>query len=183
MASIIQQLKDKGLVSDKKISIEELFELDLNNPDDMLIFITERLLDELHRIMMAKGITRSDLAKKMGVSKQAISKSLTRKNVSIPWIIKAILVLGGMLDMNLFLPNQSIVSQVISYEQSPVIPISKRFEMLRKKMNVSVKNLAEKAAVKVHDIEEMELGKKLPDMNVIKKLARALHVPLSYLCA
>lgn len=181
MEGIIKQLKEKGLVSEKKMPLEEFFDLDLNNPDDMLFYITEQLLSDLHNLMIANNINYTELAKRMGVTRQAISKNLTRKNVTIPWIMRAILILGGMIDMNLFLPNQSTVSRVTSYEQSSVIPISKRFEMLRKKINVSVKNLAKQAQVKIREVEEIEIGEKTPDAQVIKKLARALHVPLSYL--
>lgn len=181
MEGIITHLKEKDLVDEKKMPLEEFFDLDLNDPDDMLFYITERLLSDLHSLMVAKNINYSELAKNMGVTRQAISKNLTRKNVTIPWIIRAILILGGMIDMNLFLPNQSTVSRVTSYEQSSVIPISKRFEMLRKKMNVSVENLAKIAQVKIRDIKEIEIGNKTPDAQVIKKLAGALRVPLAFL--
>lgn len=78
----------------KKISTADLLGLDLKNPSDRNYLRYERLLLELHKIMLRRGISGNQLAKRMGVSRQAIYDRFAGHNTTLEWIVRAAEALG-----------------------------------------------------------------------------------------
>lgn len=176
MANIIQQLKEKDLVSEQKVSLEEFLDLDLSDSDDFLIYVTEWLSSHLNELMVAQKLTRSDLADKMGISKQAVSNMMSQNKVSITWLLKAIMSLGGVVDMNLLLPKAPETKRENVIEKYSLFSRSSKLAYLRKKLKFSVVKLAKKAHVKEVEITNIEKLDIKPPKSVAERLAKVMNV-------
>lgn len=102
MEDVIKTIRKKGLISRKKAQLKELMEYDLSNPAECVEYLTQLLLDQLVDHMSKNKISQSSLAKKMGVTRQAVSKKFLGYNLTIPWLIKAIIAIGGQVDFHVF---------------------------------------------------------------------------------
>lgn len=106
MEDIIEKLKKKGLVQKRKSFLLDVMDYDFSNPEDCLDYLTQGLLDRLTDYMVKHGITRSDLARKLGVSRQAVSKIFTGNGSPLNWIVKAIVSLGGQVNLKTYFPEE-----------------------------------------------------------------------------
>lgn len=176
MANVIEQFKKEGLISDQKVSLEDLLDLDLSNPDDFLVYVIEWLSSHLNELMVAQKLSRSDLAVKMGITKQAVSNMMTQNRISIPWLLKAIMSLGGVVDMSLLLPKVPEPKQETVIEKISLFSRSSKLAYLRKKLNYTVEKLAKKAHVKVSEIHNIEKLDIKPPKTVAEKLAKVMNV-------
>ena len=85
---------EKLFKNKRKISVSELLGLDENDPDDLNYLRFQDLLVGLLGVMIRKRITRSQLAKRMGISRQAVAEKFSGKNTSMEWIQRACKALG-----------------------------------------------------------------------------------------
>lgn len=118
MEAVIKRMRKKGLIARKKIRLQELMEYDLSDPTECVQYLTELLLDQLAEHMTKKGITQSALSKKMGLTRQAISKKFLGQNLTIPWLIKAIVAIGGHVNFQAFFREKKASVEI----QEPIAP-------------------------------------------------------------
>lgn len=78
----------------RKATIQEVYNLNLNNPDDQILAIKLYLLDEVLHHLAQKKITRKELADCMRKTKQEITNRLNGRNLTISFLLKASLALG-----------------------------------------------------------------------------------------
>lgn len=78
----------------KKISVAELLGLDLSDPDDRNWLEFRHLLGGLFKVMVEKGISKNELARRMRISRQAVYEKFSGKNTSMEWIQRACKALG-----------------------------------------------------------------------------------------
>lgn len=84
----------KVLKENRKITVSELLGLDPNEPDDGNWLQFKDLLVGLLRVMLVKGISKNELARRMKISRQAVSEKFSGKNTSMDWIHRACDALG-----------------------------------------------------------------------------------------
>lgn len=85
---------ERLLKNKRKITVSEFLGLDEKDPEDQNFLRFQYYLGDLLRIMIKKGITQSQLAKRMGISRQAIADKFSGRNTSIAWIDRACKALG-----------------------------------------------------------------------------------------
>jgi len=78
----------------RKITVAEFLGLDLNDPEDKNWLQFRELLGGLLHIMVQKGISQNELARRMGISRQAVYEKFSGKNTSMEWIQRACRALG-----------------------------------------------------------------------------------------
>jgi DNA-binding Xre family transcriptional regulator len=90
---------EKIFKNKSRISVSEFLGLDENDPDDQNFLRFQHHLGGLLRVMIKKRISQAQLAKRMGISRQAVSDKFSGKNTSIEWIERACDALGVELRM------------------------------------------------------------------------------------
>lgn len=120
MEDIIEKLKKKGLVKKHKSFLLDVMGYDFSNPQDCVDYLVQNLLDNLSAHMVKHGITRSDLARKLHISRQAVSKIFMEKNSSITWIVKAIISLGGQVNLKTYFPEEKKTAKSRSNGEFPL---------------------------------------------------------------
>lgn len=110
MEDVIKTIRKKGLITKKKVRVKELMEYDLSNPAEGVEYLTQLLLDQLVDHMVKKEITQSSLAKHLGLTRQAVSKKFLGQNLTIPWLIKAIIAIGGRVNLKAFFEEKRDLS-------------------------------------------------------------------------
>lgn len=93
MRKVIERLKKKGRVIQEE-PLHKVLDLDLSNPDDVLEYYKYKALFELNKYMDKKGISKADLARKLGVTRQAINDKFFGQSLSLDWLVKTYEVLG-----------------------------------------------------------------------------------------
>ncbi len=91
----------------RKISTAEALGLDPRNPSDRFYIRYESLLLDLRKIMRKRGISGNQLAKLMGVSRQAIYDRFAGKNTTLEWISRVSEILGLQLKVKIVQPTHS----------------------------------------------------------------------------
>jgi DNA-binding Xre family transcriptional regulator len=81
-------------VSRKKISISKLLGLSSKDAADQKFLSFKDLLAGLHEVMVEKGISMNELARRMKISRQAVYQKFSGKNTSMEWIQRACIALG-----------------------------------------------------------------------------------------
>jgi DNA-binding Xre family transcriptional regulator len=79
----------KILKGSRKIPVAEALGLNLNDPDDRNWLQFRDLLVGLLRVMIEKGISKNELARRMKISRQAVYEKFSGKNTSMEWIQRA----------------------------------------------------------------------------------------------
>ena len=105
MENIIKTIRKKGLIEKKKLTLNEVMEYDLSDPDEYVEYITQKLLDQLSRYMSVHQLNQSDLARRMSLTRQAISKKFIGHNLTISWLVKAIVTMGGKVNLKALFPH------------------------------------------------------------------------------
>lgn len=78
----------------KKISLKKILDLDENDPDDQNYLIYHEVILNLEALLIRKGMKKSELARRMGISKQAVYEKFGGKNTSLEWIQRACDAIG-----------------------------------------------------------------------------------------
>lgn len=73
----------------RKITVSKLLGLDTRNPDDRNWLQFRDLLLGLLKVMVEKGISKNELARRMKISRQAVYEKFSGKNTSMEWIQRA----------------------------------------------------------------------------------------------
>ena len=98
----IKELKKKGLIA-PPISLAKFLEYDLKNPDDVMEFQKFKLLYRLHEFMLKQDISKAELARKLNISRQAVTNKFLGETLTIDWIVRAFAALG--IKINLSMPS------------------------------------------------------------------------------
>ena len=98
----IKVLKQKGLVA-HPIPLAKFLEYDLKKPDDAIEFQKYQLLYQLHEFMLKQKISKAELARKLNITRQAVTNKFLGETLTIDWIIKAFAALG--IKINLSMPE------------------------------------------------------------------------------
>lgn len=85
----------------KKISTAKALGLDLEKAEDRAFLRYEKLLLGLRTEMRRQGMSGNQLAKRMGVTRQAIYDRFAGKNTSLEWISRVSECLGMQLKITL----------------------------------------------------------------------------------
>lgn len=85
---------EKLFKNKKRISVSDFLGLDEHDPDDQNFLKFQHYLGGLFGVMIKKKISQAQLAKRMGISRQAVSDKFSGKNTSIEWIQRACDALG-----------------------------------------------------------------------------------------
>lgn len=85
---------EKLFKNKREIGVSELLGLDQNDSDDQNFLRFQDLLGGLLAIMIRKKISQGQLAKRMKISRQAVSEKFSGRNTSMEWIQRACDVLG-----------------------------------------------------------------------------------------
>ena len=91
----------------RKITTAEALGLDPQNATDRNYLRYEGLLLDLRKIMRKRGITGNQLAKLMGVTRQAIYDRFSGRNTTLEWICRVAETLGLQLKIKIVEPTQS----------------------------------------------------------------------------
>jgi DNA-binding Xre family transcriptional regulator len=78
----------------KKMSVSKLLGLNDSNPADQNFLAFQDILIGIHSVMIQKGISKNELARRLKVSRQAIYDKFTGRNLTMKWILKACNALG-----------------------------------------------------------------------------------------
>lgn len=98
----IKDLKKKGLIKNP-ISLAKFLEYDSKNPDDVMEFQKIKLLYQLYEFMLKQSISKADLARKLNVSRQAVTNKFLGETLTIDWLVRAFAALG--IKINLSMPE------------------------------------------------------------------------------
>lgn len=78
----------------RSIPVAAALGLDANDPEDRAWVQFRDLLVGLLKVMVKKGITKNELARRMHISRQAVYEKFLGKNTSMQWIQKACKAIG-----------------------------------------------------------------------------------------
>ena len=81
-------------VRTRKISVSKLLGLNSRDESDQRFISFKDLLVGLREVMVEKGISMNELARRMKISRQAVYEKFSGKNTSMEWIQRACLALG-----------------------------------------------------------------------------------------
>lgn len=98
----IKDLKKKGLITNP-ISLAKFLEYDLKNPDDAMEFQKIKLLYQLHEFMLKQNVSKAELARKLKISRQAVTNKFLGETLTIDWLIRSFAALG--IKINLSMPE------------------------------------------------------------------------------
>lgn len=85
---------EKLFKNKRRIDVSDFLGLDRRDPEDRNFMWFQHHLGGLLRAMLKKGVSQNQLAKRMGISRQAVSDKFSGKNTSIEWIERACQALG-----------------------------------------------------------------------------------------
>lgn len=99
MGKILKKLIAKKQRHLKKISLDKFLGFDKRNPEDAVQFHKYKLLYQLNEFMLKHDITKVELAKRLGISRQAVTNKFLGETLSLDWIVRAFAALGVGLIM------------------------------------------------------------------------------------
>ncbi len=131
----------------------------------------------LRQLRKARGLTASELAARAGLPTSYVARlesgqirdprvSTVRKLAKVLWV-----TMGNMLD-----ETYTAEPHVVERDYDKVLGV--RLRGLREAEGLSVRALAKRAGVGWTTINRIELGKAVPQLRTVEKLAQALRVPL-----
>lgn len=98
MGKAVKQLKKQGRVNKEAKPLAEFLDFDLSNPDEAAQYQKYQLLQLLHEQMIKKDISKSELARRMGVTRQAVTNKFLGEALSLDWLMRAFSALGLVVD-------------------------------------------------------------------------------------
>ena len=101
MGKILKQLKSKKLNTKNTVSLQDFLEIDPNNPEELIAFQKHKLLFQLHEYILKHKITKAELAKRLGITRQAVTNKFLGEALTMDWIIRAFSVLGIGLEVKM----------------------------------------------------------------------------------
>lgn len=104
MESIVKKLRKKGLVCAKKSFVDNMLDFNLSDPREYESYLEQLLLNKLTDFMEKQGMNQAALAKKMGLSRQAVSWRLLGRNLTLSWLIRCIVAMGGHVNLQTVFP-------------------------------------------------------------------------------
>ncbi|MBF0107371.1 MAG: helix-turn-helix domain-containing protein [Deltaproteobacteria bacterium] len=99
MGKNIKKLIKSGSIVKEPRSLEDFLEFDLENPEDIVEFHKHKLLYQLNEYMLKNKISKSDLAKKLGITRQAVTNKFLGETLSLDWLVRAFAALGVGIEM------------------------------------------------------------------------------------
>jgi len=129
-----------------------------------------------------KGLTQSDLARRLGVTKQTISQ-YEKGQIKVPeYQLKKI---GEILEKPLeyfFSASLENSKKILSknIDEIKKINLGKKIKMARLEKNISRKELAKKLNISYSTLNSYELSVNEPSFTMLLKIAKALGKPISY---
>ncbi|MBF0107216.1 MAG: hypothetical protein HQM16_18040 [Deltaproteobacteria bacterium] len=90
--------KSNSIVKEQR-SLAEFLEFDLQDPKDIVEFHKHRLLYQLNEYMLKNKIAKSDLANKLGITRQAVTNKFLGEALSLDWLVRAFAALGVGFEM------------------------------------------------------------------------------------
>lgn len=88
----------------KVIPLEDLYDLDMTKPDDRLEYAKIKLFQQINAFMAKNSINKSELAKKMGKTRQEITNRFSGHSLTIEFLMKAACALGLEIDIQPYMP-------------------------------------------------------------------------------
>lgn len=76
-------------ISKSTKGLKKLMDVENDSLNDSTFLLIEDILVGLLRVMVRKKVSKAELAKRMGISRQAVSEKFGGLNTSIVWIHKA----------------------------------------------------------------------------------------------
>lgn len=83
----------------KKIALDEFLEFDSRKPEDAVAFHKHKLLYQLNEFMLKHDVSKAELAKRLGISRQAVTNKFLGETLSLDWIVRAFAALGVGIEM------------------------------------------------------------------------------------
>jgi len=129
-----------------------------------------------------KGLTQSDLARRLGVTKQTISQ-YEKGQIKVPeYQLKKI---GEILEKPLeyfFSASLENSKKILSknIDEIKKINLGKKIKMARLEKNISRRELAKKLNISYSTLNSYELSVNEPSFTMLLKIAKALGKPISY---
>lgn len=105
MGSIIEKARKAGLIDEDEIPLHEFLGYDLKNPSDFLDYQKFCLKHKLHTHMLKKHISKAELARRLGVSRQAVANKFYHETPSFDWLAKAFMACHLRLDFKVTKPK------------------------------------------------------------------------------
>lgn len=99
MGKNIKKLADKKLIDRHATTLDKFLEFNPNEPEDAVEFHKYKLLFQLNEFMLKHGISKADLARKLNISRQAVTNKFLGETLTLDWIVRAFTVLGVGLEM------------------------------------------------------------------------------------
>jgi len=84
------------------VPVKDLLGLDARCSDDKDYLLLRETLLDLRKIMIKKNISKSELARRLGVSRQAVYEKFTGKNTTLEWIQKVSASLGVRVKISFY---------------------------------------------------------------------------------
>lgn len=89
----------KKLKKANPLSIEKVYDLDPNNPDDVVEIKKIKLLNKITNYMVDHEINMSELARKMNKTRQEVSRAFSGKNLTMEFLMKAAVALDLSIEI------------------------------------------------------------------------------------
>lgn len=92
----------------KVIPLEELYDLDLSSPNDRLEYVKIKLFQQINAFMVKNNINKSELAKRMGKTRQEITNRFSGNSLTIEFLMKVACALGLEVDVTSYVAKKTI---------------------------------------------------------------------------
>lgn len=99
MGKSLKKLIAKKNLKSNKIPLDKFLGFDARKPDDAVAFHKHRLLFQLNDFMLTHDITKAELAKRLSISRQAVTNKFLGETLSLDWLVRAFAALGVGFEM------------------------------------------------------------------------------------